>query len=71
MFNADFYPTPETVTLRMLEGHDLSGKTILEPSAGKGNIVDVLKGAGAADVLTCETNADLRTILATKSRVIG
>lgn len=71
MFNTDFYPTPEAVTLRMLEGHDVAGKVILEPSAGKGNMVDVLKANGAAEVLTCEINDDLRTILGTKSRVLG
>jgi len=71
MFNPDFYPTPEAVTLRMLEGHDITGKIVLEPSAGKGNIVDVLKDHGAAEVITCEINDDLRTIIGTKSRVIG
>lgn len=71
MFSPDFYPTPEAVTLKMLEGHDITGKIILEPSAGKGNIIDILKQLGAAEVLSCEINDDLRTIAQTKSKVIG
>ncbi|MBR2237434.1 MAG: hypothetical protein IJ887_06115 [Prevotella sp.] len=41
--NADFYPTPNEVIGQMMMGEDFLGKTILEPSAGKGNIVDWLK----------------------------
>ncbi len=38
-----FYPTPEKVALKLLEGLYLHRiETILEPSAGKGNLVDVL-----------------------------
>jgi methylase of polypeptide subunit release factors len=71
MFNADFYPTPENVILQMLEGYDLTNKIILEPSAGKGNIVDFLKNNGAAEVIACENNEDLKKILATKCKVIA
>jgi hypothetical protein len=70
MFNSDFYPTPENVILQMLEGYDITGKTVLEPSAGKGNIVDFLKNGGAS-VIACEKNEDLRKILNTKCQVIG
>ena len=39
----EFYPTPENVVLKMLEGIDLSKvDSVLEPSAGKGNIADVV-----------------------------
>ena len=38
--NADFYPTPIEVIGQMMMGEEILGKTILEPSAGKGNIVD-------------------------------
>lgn len=39
-----FYPTPKNLVDRMLSGLDFKMiKTILEPSAGKGNIVDELK----------------------------
>lgn len=37
--NADFYPTPVEVINTMMLGEDILGKTILEPSAGSGNIV--------------------------------
>ena len=41
MFNKDFYPTPENLVLQMLQKVDKKrGMSILEPSAGKGNIVD-------------------------------
>ena len=42
MFGPNFYPTPEEVIERMIDGENLQGKIILEPSAGKGNIVDYL-----------------------------
>lgn len=70
MFNKDFFPTPEAVILQMIEGYDVSGKTILEPSAGKGNIVDVLLSHGA-QVIACEKNEDLQKIVASKCRVIA
>ena len=39
---SEFYPTPESLVLKMLEGVDLDhAQTILEPSAGKG---DILRG---------------------------
>lgn len=71
MFSKDFYPTPETVIQIMLEGIDVSGKTVLEPSAGKGNIVDHLTLSGCAEVLACEIDPSLRTILKSKCSVIA
>ncbi len=42
--NKDFYPTPQNLIDKMLDGLDWGMiHTILEPSAGKGNIVEVLK----------------------------
>lgn len=70
MFNQDFYPTPENVIAQMTWDLDLNGKTVLEPSAGKGNIVDFCIGSGAT-VLAVEKEADLRTILQPKCKVIG
>lgn len=70
MFNKDFFPTPLIVIELMTEGENLAGKVILEPSAGKGNIVDYLINSGAKDVIACEINEDLKTILATKCKVI-
>ena len=70
MFNEDFFPTPKEVIERMLFGYIIEGKVILEPSAGKGDIVDYLKINGAANVISCENNEDLRKILATKCSII-
>lgn len=70
MFSPDFYPTPQNVIDIMLEGVSIEGKTILEPSAGKGNIVDYLAKHGAANILGCEKNEDLRSILNKKCNVI-
>lgn len=71
MFTQDFYPTPGHVIDLMMQGHDVTGKTILEPSAGKGNIVEWLYQAGAANVIACELSPDLRKIVATKCPLIG
>lgn len=71
LFDRDFYPTPREVIDRMLINVDVSGKTVLEPSAGSGSIVDVLNEYGAAHVKACETNGDLRRLLTTKCEVIA
>ena len=71
MFGIEFYPTPSNVIEAMLEGFSTTGKIILEPSAGKGNIVDFLKLNQASDILACESHPDLRKILATKCNVIA
>lgn len=65
MFNKDFYPTPPEVIDQMISGLDLNGKVVLEPSAGKGNIVDALKMVGAK-VIVCENNEDLAQIVKAK-----
>lgn len=42
--NKDFYPTPENIIDKMVTGLDFTFiHSVLEPSAGKGNIVDYLK----------------------------
>lgn len=68
--NPDLYPTPEAVIAQMLNGFEVSGKIILEPSAGTGAIVDYLKREGA-EVIAVEKHTDLRKILATKCKIIG
>lgn len=70
MFNEDFYPTPSSIIERMLSSTTIVGKVILEPSAGKGDIVDHLKGMGAKEVLACETEKSLLSILGGKCRVV-
>lgn len=71
MFDKDFYPTPPEVIERMLAGYEVAGKHILEPSAGKGNIVDFCIGSGAATVIACEKHPDLRKIVSSKCKVIA
>lgn len=70
MFNRDFYPTPEGVIAHMLDGEQLNGKNVLEPSAGNGNIVDYCKRAGA-NVIACELHPDLRKIVSAKCSVLS
>lgn len=53
--NKDFYPTPVDVIEKMLMDECIFGKTILEPSAGKGNISEYLMRQGAK-VLVCEND---------------
>lgn len=62
----NLYPTPPEVIDMMLMDETVTGKTILEPSAGTGNIVTRLAQLGATQVLACETDANLRAILRTK-----
>ena len=60
--NPDLYPTPEHVIETMTLGLDLNGKTVLEPSAGLGDIVDFCAGSGAS-ILACEIVPELREVL--------
>jgi hypothetical protein len=55
IFNPDHYPTPAEVAAEMLDSLDLRGKTVLEPSAGSGNLVRECLDRGAAEVLWCES----------------
>ncbi len=73
MFNPDFYPTPPEVAATMLDPLDLRGRTVVEPSAGSGNLVHEALTRGAAEVLTVEPEPKLRAILAAipSSRLIG
>ena len=69
--NADFYPTPEDVINTMMLGEDILGKTILEPSAGSGNIVRWLKKNGACEVTACEKDKHLQKLLAGECSLIS
>jgi hypothetical protein len=64
VFNPDFFPTPPAVAALMLDPLDLRGLVVLEPSAGKGDLVRECLARGAAEVLWCEQEWDLRGILA-------
>lgn len=69
MFHNEFYPTPKEVLYMMQL--DCKDKIILEPHAGKGNIVDFCKENGAKEVLTYEINKDLQEIVKRKSTLLG
>jgi hypothetical protein len=66
LFGADFYPTPPEVAAEMLDALDLRGKTVLEPSAGSGNLVRECLERGAAEVLWCEKEPQLLDLLTTQ-----
>lgn len=61
-----YFPTPKAVVDRMIDKADIEpGMKVLEPSAGKGNIADAIKEAGATpDVV--EINPTLRNVLEKK-----
>jgi len=76
-----FYPTPKNLIDKMLSGVALNTvRTVLEPSAGKGDIVDVvakrmetansrgawMNGKYIPDIDTIEINPDLRHVLTGK-----
>ena len=77
MLENQFYPTPRAVIEKMLEPfatdklsgrkyYDLARRTILEPSAGKGDILDFLtKDAGIkqSKCYACELDSDLQFVL--------
>lgn len=73
MFNKDFYPTPEKLIEKLLNPY-LDGYykdrmylegTILEPSAGKGDIIQFIanKNRSQAEIHAIEIEQDLRNIL--------
>lgn len=70
MFNADFYPTPLAVIESILADVSIKGKIVLEPSAGKGDIVEYLLQNGAKKVYFCEIEPKLATITATKANFL-
>lgn len=67
MFDKEFYPTPiEVLELMQI---DCNNKIVLEPSAGKGDIVDYLLSRRAKEVVACEKNQELRKIVNSKCEV--
>ena len=62
----DFYPTPDFLIDKMLEKVNLSKvKYILEPSAGKGNIIEKLKDKiyHRTEINAIEINPELQSVL--------
>lgn len=69
MFEKQFYPTPrEVIELMQI---DCNNKIVLEPSAGKGNIIDYLQENRAKEVIAFEINKDLQKIISSKCKLIG
>lgn len=69
MFDKNFYPTPQEVLEMMLI--DCRNKVVLEPQAGKGDIIDFCKLNGAKSVYSFELNNDLAEIVKSKSIFLG
>lgn len=64
MFHQDFYPTPYTLACQMLEGVSLSGKCVLDPSAGKGDLLKACRYKGKpAKMFAIEIVPELQAIL--------
>ena len=64
-----FFPTPKDLIERLIEQAEIdAGQTVLEPSAGKGDILDVLKEkfGDSIGLSAIEINASLREILSLK-----
>lgn len=70
-----FFPTPKDLIEELLSLADIeSGNSILEPSAGKGDILDAIKNeyAGEVTLSACEINPTLREFLTLKGyKVLG
>jgi hypothetical protein len=74
MFSNSFYPTPEEVVLKMIRPWKLDGAYVLDPEAGKGDMLDPIAAQykWASDIrkrpklYAVEINPDLRAILAGK-----
>lgn len=73
MFDKNFYPTPKNICRKLLSGIE-HGSNILEPSAGKGDILDVYKesqdeyryNSGIHHLYCIEKNQELIGILRSK-----
>lgn len=86
MFGVQFYPTPAEVVDKMLEPFKielrwaserglvhLGPRKFLEPSAGKGDILDRLVeryGVDRKNIVCCEMDQDLRAVLAGKGYTV-
>lgn len=67
MINSDFYPTPSSLVYKMIEWLDLKESIILEPSAWKWDILDIVKNRmwnnSKQRLYAIEIEEDLQTIL--------
>lgn len=74
----NFYPTPDHVIEKMIEGLSMTHKSVLDPSAGTGNILKFVLDNSAyynrenKNLYAIENDPDMRAALAEKGfRVIG
>lgn len=74
VFNKTFYPTPVPLIRKMIEGLDLGGVYLLDPSGGDGAILDYLTKTrydrGPKEVYAIEIDPDLRAILKEKGYAV-
>ncbi|MGL5904692.1 MAG: hypothetical protein ACRCZO_18555, partial [Cetobacterium sp.] len=63
MFDKNFYPTPYEVAQKIVEGLTTVGKTILEPSAGKGDLLEAIRDKWNTTIYCIEKNSELREVL--------
>lgn len=68
-----FFPTPKSLIEELIELGDIRGcHEVLEPSAGKGDMVDVLKNNGIDNINCIEINHSLKSILEIKGcEIVG
>jgi len=69
MFHDEFFPTNEE-TLHLMQ-LDVEGKTVLDPSAGSGSILDYAAKCLAKRTLAIEITDELRQIVKQKHELIG
>src|SRR5690625_3698762 len=66
--NKDFYPTPKDLFYKLINGKRFFDGKILEPSAGKGDMIDYIKGINRnADIDAIESDTRLSDILLSKN----
>lgn len=76
MYENEFYPTPGHVASQLVEGLNLRYKSILDPSAGQGDLLevidDMLPSYVRSPVYAIEINPELRAVLVKKGfKVVG
>jgi predicted RNA methylase len=71
MFNSDFYPTPKHLISEMVSGIQLYRKSILDPSAGKGDILDFCRDREKRSSLhAIEIEPELQAIITHKGHTL-
>ena len=61
---SDFYATPKKCVQNLLDNYGIIDGNVLEPSAGNGNIVEVVKFNGTNNVLALELRDEEKDVLA-------